>query len=711
MSQQSQTTNIEKEFVASAFELLPGNMQELGAVLCKQGCNFVVYAPDAEEVFICLFDENEQALAQISLQERSKSKWFGIISNVKHGHLYGIRVRPKKDKRSHPNSHMNKLLIDPYAKALNRPLQWDPSLYEGDSHALVPKARIMQTSSTKLEPLNVKPEQRIIYETHIKGLSANHPEVPQAIRGKYLGACHPAIIAHLSELGISSVQFLPLMSFMPEPFITKKGLSNYWGYNPINFFAAEPRYALNDAFTECKEMIQSYRDAGIEVILDVVFNHTCESGPDGPVLSFRGLCESHAYLMQHIDESETPQYVNYSGCGNTVKVSDPFMLNLLVDALRYWVSEMGVSGFRFDLASILGREAYDFKSNATFFTILRQDPILNKALMLAEPWDIGPGGYQLGQYPDYWLEVNDKYRDVVRGFWRGDKGLKGEFATRLLGSRDVFHKNVRPMHASVNNVSYHDGFTLHDIVCYEQKHNEANLEENRDGHDHNLSANYGVEGPSTDKKIIALREQQKRNLFATLILSQGTPHILGGDEISRTQSGNNNAYCQDNNINWYDWTLDSTKHSFLEFCRYMTSLRNNNPLLQQMNFDDDLYDNRQNVTQANWYRRDGSLKTDIDWVNHEHHCFALHIVGEIVIDNNAESQEWLLCINSLDKDRDFTLPILKSSEPWQCFLNTAQANMSTYATLPIEPSFCLQARSMHLYRKTSVESAAGLAPL
>lgn len=700
MSQQSRIISTEKNGQSTEFELLPGHLHHFGASLSDEGCNFAIYAPDAEEVFICLFDKQEQLLAQIALKERSQSKWFGLIRSVTHEHLYAIRLRPKKSRRTHPDSDVTKLLIDPYAKSLNRPLTWDAKLYKGDSHKLVPKAAIIKPSKKPLKPLSPRPEQRIVYETHIKGLTAKHPDVPEDIRGKYLGACHPAVISHLKNLGVSSVQFLPLMSFMPEPFITNKGLTNYWGYNPINFFAAEPRYAVHDALSECKEMIQRFRDSGIEVILDVVFNHTCESGFDGPVLSLKGFCESHAYLMEQSDESDIPQYVNYSGCGNTLKVSDTYIMNLVIDALRYWVSEMGVSGFRFDLASILGREVYHFKNNATFFKIVKQDPILKNALMLAEPWDIGPGGYQLGQYPDAWLEVNDKFRDVVKGFWRGDKGLKGEFATRFLGSRDIFRKTARPMHASVNNVSYHDGFTLHDTVCYEQKHNEANLEENRDGHNHNLTRNYGVEGPTSDKNILDLREQQKRNLFATLILSQGTPHILGGDELSRTQNGNNNAYCQDNDINWYDWQLDARKRAFLDYCGYIINLRNTNPLLQQMNFADDLFDNKKNVMEANWYRRDGSHKSDIDWVNHEHHCFALHVVGEVPDETSIEVQEWLFCINSLDKAREFNLPILQDDGQWQCHLNTALVDVSSYSELTIESLFNIEAHAMRIYKKT-----------
>ncbi len=703
MSQQSLIANL------GEFELIRGNFEQHGASMGNGGCNFVIYAPDAEEVFLCLFDKDENPLAQIALLQRLQSKWCGFIKGVNQNHLYAYRLRPKKGRRVHPESSVQKLLIDPYAKALNRPLSFDSKEYRGDSHHMIPKALILSSAasnnkernkSESLRPMSIPPETRVIYEAHVKGMTALHPDVPEEHRGKYLGASHPSVIKHLLSLGITSVQFLPLMSFMPEPFITQKGLTNYWGYNPINFFAPEPRYANKDAVSECKAMIQAYRDANIEVILDVVFNHTCEAGDDGPVISFRGFCESHAYLMDYNDESDTFQYVNYSGCGNTVKVSDHYIMNLLLDALRYWVTEMGVSGFRFDLASVVGREVFEFKNTATFFKVLKQDPVLKNALMLAEPWDIGPGGYQLGHYPDYWLEVNDKFRDVVRGFWRGDKGLKGEFATRLMGSRDIFRKTLRPMHASVNNVSYHDGFTLHDIVSYEQKHNDANLEDNRDGHNHNLSANYGEEGVTTKPEILAIREQQKRNLFATLLLSQGTPHILGGDELSKTQHGNNNAYCQDNGINYYHWDLSADQEKFLNYCRYVVKLRANNPVLQQMNFADDLFDNKQNILSAVWYRRDGSHKSDIDWVNHEHHCFALHIFAEVELDDELVKQDWLFCINSLDKEREFTVSILQSdTQQWKLMLDTALTTSKNYHEQVIQAVFNMPARSIRVYKK------------
>lgn len=690
MSGQTSFSNVGK------YALIAGQALPFGASLNEQGCNFSVYCPDAEEVFICLFDNDEQPIAQISLKQRLQSRWFGCITQVQAGQLYGLRVKPKAHRMLVDYS-VEKLLIDPYAKVLNRALQWDARLYKGDSHKMVPKAVVMPDAPTRFTPQTCHHAERIVYEAHVKGLSMLHPDVPKEHRGTYLGACHPAIIQHLKTLGVTSVQFLPLMSFMSEPFITQKGLSNYWGYNPIQFFAPEPRYAVHDALSECREMVKTYRDAGFEVILDVVFNHTAEGGRDGPVLSFKGLCASHAYLIEQNDETDYPEFINYSGCGNTIKVSDTFMQTLILDAMRYWVSDIGVSGFRFDLAATLGRELYEFRSNASLFRMIQQDPLLRQVVLIAEPWDIGPGGYQLGHFPATWLEVNDKFRDCVRGFWRGNKELKGEFATRLMGSRDVFRKTVRPMHASVNNVSYHDGFTLQDLVSYEQKHNHDNLEDNRDGHNHNLSRNYGVEGETQDATILALREQQKRNLFASLMLSQGTPHILGGDELSRTQRGNNNAYCQDNALNYLHWELNASAEAFLAFCTYVIALRQSNPMLQQMHFSDDQFSNMENIATADWYRRDGSHKRDIDWVNHEHHCFALHLIG-MQEHLSHQAEQWMLCINSADQLKQFTLPLFDEGGEWQCVLDTSCDSQQNCHALPIEGVFDMPAFSIRLFK-------------
>lgn len=678
------------------FELLVGVEYPLGASLVSNGCNFSVYCTDAEEVFICLFNDAEQQIAKIALTQRIQSTWFGCISNVEAGQLYGLRVRSKQHARLIDFS-VEKLLLDPYAKALNRPLNWDAKAYLGDSQKMMAKCVVTSPAKQSFLPVQTVASRRIVYEAHVKGLTKLHPDVPLEQRGTYMGAAHPTVIAHLKSLGVTSIQFLPLMSFMPEPFTTDKGLSNYWGYNPVNFFAPEPRYAVNDAFNECKHMIKAYRDEGFEVILDVVFNHTAEAGHAGPVLNFKGLCVNQAYLFEQHDNAERLEFVNYSGCGNTLNVSDPFIQMLILDAMRYWVSTMGVSGFRFDLAATLGRESHQYQPNAGLFKMIQQDPLLRSTALIAEPWDIGPSGYQLGQFPVNWLEVNDKYRDCVRGFWRGDKGLKAEFATRFMGSRDVFHKGIRPMHASVNNVTYHDGYTLHDVVSYEQKHNQLNLEDNRDGHNHNLSRNYGIEGATTDETILAIREQQKRNLFATLMLSQGTPHILGGDELSRTQRGNNNAYCQDSELNYLHWQLSDRQQDFLHFCRYVVALRQQHPLLQQMHFADDHFSSQENIAVAEWYRRDGSHKRDIDWVNYEHHCFALHIVGEQT-SIDISQQQWLFCINSADAPKSFALDLLSDAKQWQCMLDTANTHQQDCLQAPISRLFEMPAYSFRLFK-------------
>ncbi|MFC3120492.1 glycogen debranching protein GlgX [Agaribacter flavus] len=695
------------------FILEKGQMQPHGVTVFENGCNFSLYCPDAAAVFLCFFDRDEEEILRIELKERIQSTWFGYVKGAKVGDYYAYRVEPKSRSNLVGNS-IDKLLIDPYAKQLSRELQWDAALYKGNSEKMIPKCVITgEDTASSFTPNSHNQEQksrpygsqqRIIYEAHIKGLSTLHPDVPEDIKGTYLGACHPAIISHLKSLGITTIQFLPLMAFMPEPFLSGKGLTNYWGYNPINFFCPEPRYASKNAYTECREMIKVLKSEGFEVLLDVVFNHTAEAGDPGTIISFKGLCNRHAYLLEQHDESDGVSYTNYSGCGNTVKVSDAYMLNLILDAMRYWVTHMGVDGFRFDLAATLGRQTFEFRKNASFFKIIKQDPVLKTAVMLAEPWDIGPGGYQLGHFPAHWLEVNDKFRDTVRAFWRGDKGTKGDFATRLMGSRDVFTKTKRPMHASVNNITYHDGFTLHDLVSYAEKHNEANLESNRDGHNHNLSANYGVEGHTNKEEINKVRFQQKRNLFATLILSQGTPHILAGDELSKTQNGNNNAYCQDNEINYLHWNLSTQQKEFLLYCQYVIRLKKQYALLQCMSFSDDMYDNNVNIALADWYRADGSHKTDIDWVNHEHHCFALHIVSTPALNN----QEWVFCYNSADEEKDFHLPILAETttkeralqaKHWRCMLNTSDETPEACSKTKVLPLFTMPARSFRLFLK------------
>lgn len=720
------------------FALSAGQVAPFGATLNALGCNFSIYCPDAQAVYLCLFDDKDIEIAQLKLEQRIQSKWFGFVKGIKVGQKYAYRVDSKPHRKVNNDMNVGRLLIDPYAKQLSHTLNWDRLAYEGsigsvlgqsvkDNANFVPKSIVTATQTGHAHPVSIKNSvdletvsavnDRIIYEAHIKGLTQLHPDVPEKHKGTFLGACHPSVLAHLTELGVTAIQFLPVFAFMPEPYISEKGLTNYWGYNPINFFSPDPRYCVTDALGEFKYMVDEYHKAGFEVILDVVFNHTAESGEPGSILSFKGLCHRHAYLLIENDELSTPTYINYSGCGNTINSASAYMRTLIIDALRYWVTEMGVDGFRFDLAASLGREPLDFHADAAIFKILRQDPILKDVVMIAEPWDIGPGGYQLGQFPDYWLEVNDKFRDNVRGFWRSDAGLKAGFATRFMGSRDVFPKGIRPMQTSVNNITYHDGFTLHDMVSYSQKHNLANLEDNHDGHNHNLSSNFGVEGASSDALICALREKQKRNLFATLILSQGTPHILGGDELSRTQQGNNNAYCQDNKISWFDWSLGSpssdksgkkidvrinnNKQQFLNFAKYVIALRKNNPLLSRMMFADDQFNNEVNIESVDWYRIDGSSKRDIDWTNDNHHEFAMHVVGLPKSMTNEAAQEWLYVVNSAKQNVEFNLPLLLNSENWECKLNTALSDVQEYSTQKVSPLFVMQSRSFCLFKKKS----------
>ncbi|MBF7072604.1 glycogen debranching protein GlgX [Glaciecola sp. MH2013] len=701
----------------AGFDICEGSVAPFGATLNESGCNFSIYCPDAEQVFLCLFSEDDQELARFKLHQRIQSKWFCCIKGVKEGQKYAYRVRPKVHRRVNDEMDEGRLLIDPYATQISKALHWDREAYNGsdalinsntvkDNSAFVPKSIVRQKTATTNSITNyakrvLQASDRIIYEAHVKGISQLHPSVPSEQRGTYLGASHPDIIEHLVSLGVTTVQFMPIFAFMPEPYISEKGLTNYWGYNPINFFSPEVRYAQTDAVNECKQMIERYHAAGLEVVLDVVYNHTCESGEPGCILSFKGLCHQHAYLQVSNDELSHPSYLNYSGCGNTINTADTFMQTMIIDSLRYWVVEMGVDGFRFDLAASLGREPVDFHANAAFFKILRQDPVLKDAIMIAEPWDIGPGGYQLGHFPDYWLEVNDRFRDDVRGFWRSDKGLKADFATRFMGSKDFFPKGVRPMQASINNVTYHDGFTLHDLVSYAHKHNFANLEDNRDGHNHNLSANYGVEGETDDIKVIALREQQKRNLFATLVLSQGTPHILGGDELSRSQKGNNNAYCQDNELNWFNWELTSTQRQFLAFTRHVLALRKQHKILSRMMFADDKFTSEVNIASTQWYRVDGSHKRDQDWTNDNHHCFALHLVAiaNQSTDETEDGQEWLYCVNGSADDVEFNLPLLLNDVEWECMLHTACERIDDYQSLPISPLFKMPARCLSLFRK------------
>ncbi|MGE6106642.1 glycogen debranching protein GlgX [Aeromonas sobria] len=649
-------------------DIVKGSGLRLGAWLDDQGCEFCVWAPRAELVELCLYDEQEQETARLVLPGRRGQYSFGHVKGIKAGQRYGYRVYGE------PQDGLlfdgDKLLLDPYARALSRPLRWDPELYEGDSAPMQAKSVVVQDDFDwqGVTKPGIPNQQTILYEAHVKGFTKLHPAIPEAERGTYLGMCHPHILAHLKALGISSLQLMPVAAFMAEPRLEQLGLTNYWGYNPVAFFAPEPRYAVADAVTEFKTMVRELHRAGIEVILDVVYNHTAESGFDGPMLSFKGFDNAGYYAFEAgAHGPDYSRHANVTGCGNSVNLDHPNSLRLVLDALRYWVTEMQVDGFRFDLAVTLAREVGEFEPMGAFFKAVMADPVLAGVKLIAEPWDIGPFGYRLGQFPSQWQEINDRYRDTVRAFWRGDGGKMAELATRLMGSRDLFPKNWRAPHTSVNYLCYHDGFTLDDMVSYNQRHNQANGEDNRDGHGHNLSCNHGVEGPTLDPRINNLRQQQKRNLIATLLLSQGTPHFLGGDEMGRSQLGNNNAYCQDNQISWVNWQWRPEDERLLAFTQQMMALRSESEVFSNLRLcDDDWFGPQANCHRVDWYHPDGHSLTEQDWQAPMGQAFAMDI-GAL----DEEGERWLVLFNASGYDIQFRLPPPGEGMEWIQTIDTA----------------------------------------
>ena len=641
-----------------------GSAQPLGPQHTgKQHWNFAVFSPDATSLWLCLYcPDTEELLAELPFVARTGEIWHLAVDGISDGTLYGLKAQGPMQPEQGMVFEGDRLLIDPYCRQLNRALVFNERLYHSRSHYMMAKG-VLKAQEFDWQG-SVKPytprEQTIIYEAHVKGMTALHPDVPEHLRGTYLGLAHPSVVQHLLELGITTVQLLPVAAFMSEPRLEKLKLSNYWGYNPVNFFAPDPRYQVDDAVQEFKQLVRTYHQHGLEVILDVVFNHSAESG--GYHLSFRGLANRHYYLFEnHADLTDFQQYTNYSGCGNTMNVAQPMTQKLVLDALRYWVTEMQVDGFRFDLAVTLAREHKRFNPYATFLQIVAQDPVLSTTKLIAEPWDVGPYGYQLGQFPAQWSELNDKFRDSVRSFWRGDMGTLSEFTTRLLGSRDIFQKHHKPACCSVNYLTYHDGFTLQDAVSYQHKHNWLNGEQNRDGHDHNLTVNYGVEGPTSSADVLAKRFLHKRNLVACLMLSQGMIHWLGGDELSHSQQGNNNAYCQDNELTWLDWKLDYHSTQFLNFVKQMIQLRQQYSCLQQLSLLDDAYQSHGDKHSIAWYLPNGRLKTEADWYDTSvSHCI-------FIIRNTSNHHQLLVSINAGGTEIEMMLP----SSQWQCVMDTA----------------------------------------
>lgn len=662
------------------FMLMSGKEAPLGAFVRDKGCNFSVWAPEATKVTLILYTEDEQEIVRFDLPEKHDGIWYGFVTDVKPGQLYAYSVDGVNDPKGGLMFDPSKLLLDPYAKKLNRPQQWNYDLYLNDSGKFISKSVVVDDSDFDWQGVKkpgITKDKTIIYETHVKGFTKLNPWVPEEYRGTYLGLCQPEVIKYLKNLGITAVQLMPIFAKMDESRLVDMGLTNYWGYNPISFMSPEPGYAYKDAVTEFKTMVRELHRAGIAVLLDVVYNHTAEGGFGGPNVSFRGF-DSRNYYVYELNNDKSVNYeatTNVTGCGNSFNASSEPGLRIILDSMRYWLTEMQVDGFRFDLAVTVARETTpyvfnSFETHGTFFKACHADPVINQCILIGEPWDIGGFGYRVGQFPSQWSEQNDRYRDTVRSFWRGDQGKMGEFATRLLGSRDLYPKNIRSVNSSVNFVSYHDGFTLEDLVSYNDRHNEANGEHNRDGTSNNVSYNWGEEGPTKNPSILRKRQQVKRNMLATVMLSQGIPHIVAGDEISRTQKGNNNAYCQDNDTSYVNWDLNVSQKNLYDFVSLLTRIRLASKVFTDLQLSGDNF-RRQAGVQHNvdWYHPNGSKLEDNEWSSPVSQAFMLDIG-----DRAANGERYIILFNASRYDICFHLPEPSAGMAWSAIMDTSEEN-------------------------------------
>jgi glycogen operon protein len=704
-----------------ARELWTGSPHPLGATWDGQGVNFAIYSRHADKVELCLFDETgRRELQRIPLRERTDFVWHGYVPALKPGQLYGYRVHgPYKPEGGHRfNPH--KLLIDPYARALSGAIKWsdahfgytighkreDLSLDRRDSAPVSPKSQVVDNAfdwSGDRRP-HVAANERTVYELHVGGYTRRHPDVSAPAQGKFAGLCVRQVLDHIASLGVTTVELLPVHAFVDDRALTQRGLVNYWGYNTIGYFAPDPRYGVANPVHEFKTMVKALHAAGVEVILDVVYNHTGEGNEKGPTLSFRGV-DNHDYYRLAEDKRFC---VDFTGCGNSLDLRNARVLQLVIDSLRYWATEMHVDGFRFDLATTLGRGDCAFDPFGPFFHVLRQDPVLSPLVLIAEPWDLGEGGYQLGAFPPGWAEWNDQYRDTMRAYWKGDGGLIGDFARRLTGSNDLFAKNDRGPNASVNFITAHDGFTLHDLVSYNDKHNEANGEENRDGSSNNLSWNCGAEGPTTDPAVSELRERQKRNLAATLLLSQGVPMIVAGDECGRTQQGNNNAYCLDDETTWVDWYWDEPRWAFLNFVKRMVRMRREHPIFRRRDFFHGVLVGDIGRKDAAWLKPDGQEMTPEEWEKEFARCLGVWLHGEGLPETNERGHpltdaSFLVLFNAHDGAIDFKLP---EGAAWETEVDTSCASGDPPEDrLHPRGSYPLQGRSLAVLRETDAPPA------
>jgi isoamylase len=685
-------------------QMLLGESTPLGATWSQEGVNFAVYSSGASSVELCLYDEKGNTeIARATLPGRTGDIWHGFlpVPTARPGLRYGYRAAGPYDPSRGQRYNPNKLLLDPHARAIQGGVQWreelhgtnaDGSLNPADSAPFVPKGIVIDSTfdwDHDHSPA-IPWRDTVIYELHVRGFTKLHPEVPPELRGTYLGLAQPAVLTYLKRLGVTALELMPVQAFVAEEFLVKRGLKNYWGYNSIAWFAPTDQYALNDPVVEFKSMVKAVHAAGLEVILDVVLNHTSEGNETGATLSLRGL-DNIAYYK--LEPDNLAHYQNRTGCGNTINVGDEATRELMIDCLKYWVEEMHVDGFRFDLAPVLGRDDGRFRIDAGFFKAVKAEPSLRYVKLIAEPWDIGPDGYQLSRFPAGWSEWNDLYRDTIRGFWRGNSGALGSFAERFAGSSDLFRNYGRRPTASINFITCHDGFTLNDLVSYNEKHNEANTENNQDGHNHNLSWNCGVEGMTTDETVIDLRERQMRNFLATLLLSQGVPMLAAGDEFARTQQGNNNAYCQDNEISWLDWQLAEQRESQVSFVSQLLFVRRHSPGLRRDTFlKGSLRPDAQRKDVA-WLHPQGGELTPEQWNDQQARVLGV-LIGHSFVDlHGAPNGHLLLLCNPSEHECDFRLPAAQTGV-WHAIFDTACWRAPRMSSGPVQSGqYLLKAHS------------------
>ncbi|WP_049621068.1 glycogen debranching protein GlgX [Frateuria defendens] len=688
----------------------------LGATWDGLGVNFALFSAHATRVELCLFDADGRETERIALPEYTDEVWHGYLPDARPGQVYGYRVHGPYEPDAGHRFNPNKLLLDPYAKQIVGELTWHDALFgyvlghkdadlsfdKRDSAPYMPKSRVIDPVFTWGHDRHPRIgwDRTVIYETHVRGYTMRHPRVPPRLRGCFSGLMVQEVVDYIRSLGVTAVELMPIHAFVDDKHLLDLGLRNYWGYNSLGYFAPHPRYMATPTVAEFKEMVAHFHEAELEVLLDVVYNHTAEGNQLGPTLSLRGIDNASYYRLA----DDRRHYINDTGTGNTLNLSHSRVLQLVTDSLRYWATEMRVDGFRFDLATILGREPHGFDQGGGFLDACRQDPVLSQLKLIAEPWDLGPGGYQVGGFPPGWAEWNDRFRDTARAFWRGDEGSLADFATRLTGSADLFDRRGRRPFASINFVTAHDGFTLNDLVSYEHKHNEANGEDNQDGSDHNLSWNHGVEGPTENRTIDALRRQQMRNLLATLLLAQGTPMLLAGDEFARTQLGNNNAYCQDNEITWIDWQGAVQAADLTDFVRRLITLRQHYPLLRRGRFFKGLYDEEFEIRDVSWLTPEGELMDESHWHDPQRHALGMLLDGRAQptgLRRPGAETTLLLLANAGDEPVDFVLPALPGHQSWKQLITTGKIrrdlprSLAGGESLPLAPHALTLMRSDH----------------